>query len=429
MAPRMRPFGDVRIEEQGRLNARGTRRPHHSFYVEAPPFSLQPFAIAPVLAGDTLKSHSLNVRVLTNAITNRVSGWWFETWLFYVRLLDLPTWSDMQSAVVDPADPLTGQNLAVTDWLHHRNANYPSFAHQALQVCTRAYFRDEGEAWDAALDAAGRPKIATKQHGWWDSVKNDTVVGPATGDDEWEENWSIYQKMRAAKLTTMTYREFLAQSGVRVPPQLEEPVEDYRIPELLRHTQDFAQPVLTSLTSGSSAGNIVANCQWTIADRGDSKRAFAEPGFILGLMAVRPKVFFSTARTAAVDIICSEAEGWMPSEYESDPHMRLEEETGSTVAGAATGPIHNSTATYWWDRADLFLQGDQFTSLADSVMGGGAAVKGLRNIVDLPTADNQRYPSDSNIVNMFADTVAGVYNADGILNLSIASRIKSDATE
>lgn len=421
--------GDVRLEPQSALGQRGMRRPSHSFVLRPGPFELAPFCLAPVLAGDTLDSFSLQARIITDAIRNRVAGWWFESWLFYVRLGDLEIADLMRNAVIDPTTPLTGSNRADTPELnkyHHRNANYPSFAYECMQVVARAYFRDEGETWNAR-QLNGLPQLQVMGQYWWDSIKTVGEVGAGTGADAWAQSWDVYQAMRRAKLTVQTYEEFLAQAGVQVPPQLRELVQDYRIPELISYTRDFAHPVLTTEPSN---GTIAANVQWNIATQAKRARAFAEPGFLFGCIGYRPKTYLSRMRTAAADVLLSSAEGWLPAEYETDPHTALKKETGSTVAGAATGPVHNATVDYWWDRRDLFLYGDQWMDMASSFMDTiPAASAGERNLVALPSADltTRKYVAQTDIDNMFTGTTKAA-SVDGQISFRIKSRIKSDVT-
>ena len=63
---------------------RKMRRPRHDFNVRHMPFCITPFAIAPVLPGETLKDGNLQSRAVVDPIKNPLIGWWLEHYVFYV---------------------------------------------------------------------------------------------------------------------------------------------------------------------------------------------------------------------------------------------------------------------------------------------------------------------------------------------------------
>ena len=72
-----------------RRTGRVTRGPRHSFNLRHRPFQIQPFLLAPVLPGETMKSLLLQSRAVTSPISNPLVGWWLEYYVFYVKHRDL----------------------------------------------------------------------------------------------------------------------------------------------------------------------------------------------------------------------------------------------------------------------------------------------------------------------------------------------------
>lgn len=423
-------FGDVRLEPTKPMVDRRTRRPQHPFLLQQLPFALQPCFIAPVLPGETLKNATVNIRVLSEPIRNAVTGWWYEFYMFYVRLADLDIADALRDAIVDPSKPLSGVNTNTNARIFHQNGNYPSFVMQCLNVVTRAYFRDET---DATLGPYTNilPLVKVQGTGWYDSLIKASSLSAETGTDDWEKKWSIYQQVRNAKLTTKTFEEYLAGTGVEVPPQLREPVQDFRRPELVRFVRDFVQPqqVIEPTTGLPSA--VV---QWNVAERIDKRRFFDQPGFLAGYVVARPKAFMRNHKTSVSDILLSSAEGWMPVEHETDPHASLLSFGGDTVGGAAgAGPVHKVNAgvgTYWLDRRDLFLRGEQFINFNTDTIPGADSVMGAWSLFDLPdpALANDMFPTEAEAQGLFTTATRQYLKVDGIVSLRIASRITSDAT-
>jgi hypothetical protein len=408
---------DVRIEEQKPLTTRRLRRPQHTFNVRLRPWQIVPVCLAPVLAGETLKAANIQVRIISDPIRSSVTGWWSELFVFYVRIGDLENHEVVRAAIVDPSANMTALNSAADVRYFHAVADRPSWARECMRAVVRAYFRDEGEAWDyATLD--GYPVAAIVGEDVFDSLHAASEL-PAEGTgDDWERQWSIYQGMRKARLTTATFEEYLAMQGVSTPPRLRETEADFRIPELVRFVRDFTYPVPTV---DPTTGLVAATVQWTLAERVDRARFFSEPGWLFGVMVVRPKAYRSRHRTSASDLVLHQAQGWLPPQWDTDPHSSLIKmgSTGSSL-------IHGATADYWWDRRDLFLHGEQWLNV-DLASPPGSA--GDWSLVALPSLDgtNTKYPALTDAQALFTTTNREFVRADGIFSLRIATRL-ADAT-
>lgn len=416
---------DVRIETQRPLSVRKTRRPQHSWALAFRPWQIQPCMIAQVLPGETLKSASIQMRVVSDPIISNVQGWWLELYLFYVRIGDLLSPMD-QAFRNEISNPGSGSfsNDSV-DWHYNHGSNT---AVNITKACTaaivRAYFRKEGE--DATTSSAivdGLPVTRVAGTTWLDSLYTDSDLGTPTGADQWALNWSAFQQLRDQKLTTNTFEEYLSQMGVSTPPKLVETTQDFQIPELVRFVRDYAFPVPTV---NQTTGAIVSTVQWSLAERVDKRRFFAEPGWLIGLVVARPKVYFANQVLPCAHAQGTMGLGWMAPAFDTDPHMTL-----NKWATGASGPLAGKvgTTTYWTDLRDPLLHGDQFVNQNPASFTSGTS--GGFTLVTLPSSDlsDKRYPTFNDARTLFVDNktdgtgVSQWLHADGVCSLRIASRL------
>ena len=91
---------------------RKMRRPRHDFNVRHMPFCITPFAIAPVLPGETLKDGNLQSRAVVDPIKNPLIGWWLEHYVFYVPHGAMPKAQSWQDMVLEPNRDMSGDLTA-----------------------------------------------------------------------------------------------------------------------------------------------------------------------------------------------------------------------------------------------------------------------------------------------------------------------------
>lgn len=422
---RQAPRGaDVRLETIPAGGRRSQRKPQHTFNTKLTPWCITPFMIAPVLAGDTLRTASLQARLVSDPVTRFHVGWWMEFYLFYVRVSDLVDADTVRAAIVDPTQNMTALNSAAMYNYFHQVTSRPSWVKECLRQVVHHYFREEGENWDAftvtANDSETLPVAQITGRSWLDSIQPSSAISTDAGDtDDWERQWTAYQQLRNARLTVASWEEYLAMNGVNAPPLLRPTDQEEKKPELLRFVRQFQFPRMHLEPSTGDVGGLL---EWHVAERVDKSRFFDQPGFIFGVHVTRPKVYLENQRTAAVDVMLHNAEGWMPAEYETDPHTRIVEYQDNGGSGSGAGPIHGATVDYWADRADLFLYGDQFLNW--NAFGGSEP-----HMVQLPDADvsPRKYPVASDISPLWV-LAPGYVKCDGVCSLTIASRIGRDAT-
>lgn len=394
---------------------RKMRLPDHTFNIRVQPWQIQPFMIAPVLPGETMKNLWLQSRVVSDPIKEKLMGWWCEYYFFYVKHRDLDI-KDQLVAMHLNATYDTSPLASAANAKHFHNGGI-NFVGKCLDAVKTWYFRDEGEAEPTAIDTMPPAKINID--GWWQSLKKQSLM-PANdhelpGDNPgvpdgvptgFATQYAQWEAMRATGLTVATFEDYLASFGVKAPKDADEEV---RRPELLRYIKDFTYPTNhVEPTTGAPTSAVI----WSLSERADKDRYFQEPGFVFGVQVVRPKITLDNIKGTLSSYLDS-AFNWLPAILRDQFYMSLD----SAASGAGPAPVAFGE-TYWWDIKDLFLYGEQFANHTDS-----------KNAIALPdTAGNWKYPTEAQAASLFVSGVSKYVRSDGICKLSIASPVHTDTS-
>lgn len=399
----------VQIVQALPQSGRTLRRPSHTFQVRHRPYQIQPFAIAPVVPGETLKNALLQARVVSDPVKNPLIGWWYEMYLFYVKHRDMPDSAHFQSMVLQYGYDMSS-TVAAAKVEHYHSGGTVDWVDQCMRAVIPNFFREDGEAVDIAT-IGNLPVAKLNASTWLDSVLPDSQVvtgGSVTSGDTAEKVDLLmqqYQLLRDMKLTTLTYEEFLQSYGVRSAL-----AETPNKPELIRYVRDWTYPSNHIDPTDGSASSALS---WAIAERADKDRFFSEPGFIFGCCVARPKVYISKQAGNAAQML-TDAMTWLPAVLVDNPTTSLKQFANTAgPLGAAVPWI--TEASYWVDVRDLFLYGDQFVNFALTETDAG--------LVALPTpALQKKYPAAADADGLFASaSPANMVRADGVLSLTIAS--------
>lgn len=386
---------------------RKTRSPKHKFQIDARPFQIVPFMIAPVLPAETLTSHYIEAREVTDPVKNALLGWTSEYYVFYVRIRDLDARDTLDDLFIEPTQNLSGLAEAKSSAWYHSGSGV-NYMRLALKRITETYFRDEGEAWNNA-DIGSYPSAQIRDQAWMDSLTDTTTLsagvgdpGAATSPEQLDKLMDAYEYLRSMSLMDMEFDDYLRTFGISVPK------EQSNKPQLLDQWRDFQYP---SNTVEPTTGVPSSACSWVHKRIGRKKWLFKEPGFVIGVHVVRPKVYFSR-QFGSMTHLLDQGLSWLPAIMKDSPETSLREFTGGA---AGNGPLSDGTTGptngYWVDMRDLFLYGDQFTNvnLADT----------NRGFVALPTAAlGFKYPTSA-MVDAFFAGAANTIRSDGFANLSI----------
>lgn len=390
---------------------RRSRRPQHTWNVRHRPWQIQPFMIAAVLPGETMKSLLMQARVVTDPIKNPLIGWWIEYYFFYVKHRDLNDRDHFTQMMLEQDYNLSSLNSAAKVETYH-GWNGLDWVQKCVERITEEYFRDEDEAWNLAT-IGNLPAAHIAQRTWLDSVvredefgASDDVTISTAGDNaftarEVDVAMRTWQFLRANQLTTMDYEDYLATYGVK--PE----VAKMNRPELIKFARNWTYP---TNHIDPTTGAPTSACSWSISERADKDRFFREPGFIIGCTVARPKVYLSK-QTGTVTGLMADAMAWLPAILRDDPY------TSMRLITQGTGPLPSVADAYWIDVKDLLLYGEQFVNFAVTDTNYGA--------VALPTtALNKKYAAATDADAMFVSGSANLVRQDGVANLDILGALE-----
>lgn len=420
MSPLIRPSVGVSVAP---TMQRRNRYPQHPFYVRHQAFEIQPFLLAPVLPGETMKNALFQSRAVTDPILDPLVGWWLEFYFFYVKHRDLVSADnnnlavDLQEMMLDVNKSMAAHDAAADNAYNHSNASKPNYVKHALIRVVEEYFRDEGEAWNDSVNAdSGLPvaSIGTQsalQSAMAASEVTSADVAITVGVDdqitasEIEAAQREYEFMRLQGITNMSYEDYLASYGIRTRQ-----AEEHR-PELLRFVREWTYP---TNTIDPTNGTPRSACSWAITERISKPRLFREPGWILGLTVARPKVYLNRLRGLVAHEM-DDAFSWLPAALMGEKSHSLK------TFAAGTGPVPSATVDYVIDMRDLFLYGEQFINLDQATV--------TMPQVNLPTAafGTTRYPPEAQLDALFVAAANNKVKQDGIVSLTIAG-MQADLT-
>lgn len=405
--------------------SRSSRRPQHTFNVVTKPYQIQPVAIAPVLPGDTLQYAILQSQVWSDPLANGMKnvGWWCEYFMFYVKHRDLAGYDTDTNIGFDIVQMFTTnesmagyQTAAGTAWSYC----YPGaidYVKECVKRIVDEYFRDAGEKWDDQLtDSVPKAKIygRGKKDGFESlttaAAYADRRTAVPTYMADMSDAEAEYLAIRDAGLTDMDYQDWMRTYGATSVREDEASPTLHR-PEDLAHVREFTYPTNTvEPTTGVPATAV----GWRVASRANKRAFFPEPGWIVVLNCVRPKVYLGKQQGALAGMMQSRTD-WLPAVLEE--HVDI----GHKSFALATGPLKAtfSAAGYYLDIKDLLLNGDQFNNYATPASGNTGVP-----FAALPTsAGLRRYMADADIMALFSDTVNGRFRQDGVIDFAIKSHV------
>lgn len=421
---------------QSPLAKRRTRSPRHNWNLFHRPWQIQPFMIAPVLPGETLKNLTLQARVVTNPIVNPIIGWWCEHYVFYVKLRDLYSRDLLTAMVLKPETDLSTLDGVTNRDYYHINGtglaiNWPLMCAESV---VENYFRNENElagdyripattglyaaqtGMETALDSAVNASVFEAGASGVDQNLVSAVAGQgdattAVYTSEIDKAMREYEYARLMKTTDMTFEDWCESFGVRMPQ------EELFKPELIRYSRDWQYP---SNTIDPTNGTPRSAVSWSANVRADKDRHFKEPGFIFGVTVVRPKIYHKNLNTHFT-MLMNNAYAWLPPQLAHDPLASWQKvAAGDPPYGSASGAVYT-------DMKDLFIYGDQFMNYdfrTPSYPTGMGTM--IPNLVALPNAamSNKRYPASTDADALFVNATAGVGGVlqDGVCELHILGR-------
>lgn len=310
------------------------------------PFGLYPLMVHPVLPGETLASAKMRWRVLTLPIKHPLAGAWLETWLCYVKLTDLDR--ALAQMFISDTMPTTGYTLAAPSDRYFSALGQIDWIGLCVRRIHKHFFLDEGEP---AQSIDGVPKTKLIQKNWAQNLMfTPAGVNTAQLPSNPDAQLTGFQIMQSMGMSEMSYEKYLQTYGVQTVNA------EIGIPEILRYSRSWTLPVNTvEPTTGAPSSAFVWSDDVTL----DKNRRFDEPGFLVQLAALRPKMYQGRMRRSIVGEMWGFAE-WFPSYNLQNPEggIRSMMNDNPVFDAAYRGGVAAQSLLY--DHRDILHHGEQF---------------------------------------------------------------------
>lgn len=330
---------------------RVSRKPNFPIVGTVRPYGLYPLMAAPVLPGETLQSFTSKIRLLSMPVKHPLSGAWMETWLVYVKFTDLDRELG-QSFISDAVDN--------TAWLADADSNrfftaagQIDWIRKAVERIHSAYFVHDGET-PRTID--GVPQVKLNNISWYQNMmfKPADAPVPTTDASDQYQHLQAWQMLQQMQMTELTYEKYLETYGVR---SVRENVGD---PEILRFSRSWTQPVNTIEPTTGAPSSAWA---WSDEIKMDKPKRFDEPGFIVQIATVRPKMLQSNIAHSMLGNMWGFSD-WYPSYNLQDPTAGVRSILGNDpVFAASAGGTGTDELIY--DHRDILSHGEQFVNTDD----------------------------------------------------------------
>lgn len=402
----------MQILQPGQVKTRHNRRPNFPVAGTVKPFGLYPIMAHPVLPGETLQSATMKWRMLSKPIKHPLAGAWLETWLCYVKFTDLDR--SLGQMFISDTYSTTGWTASGDSYRYFTKSGQVDWIRLSTERVADAYFTHKDESFPTV---DGVPKVKLSNNSWYQNLMF-KPAGVTTADlpgEGADSQLTGFQVMQMMQMTELTYENYLKQYGVQSV------VEGVGDPEILRYTRSWTVPVNTvEPTTGTPSSAWV----WSDELSADKPKRFDEPGFIILLASVRPKMYQKNLPFSFIGNLWGFSD-WFPAYNLSDPAggVRVITSSDPTILSAAVtgGPFD-----LLYDHRDLLNHGEQFVN-ASSHPFAIPQTSGLVIAAGSDQSDLQgEYALDADIAALFSSATAADQFCyyEGMAMLSIDGHMK-----
>ena len=339
----------LQVVQPGQTRTRVSRRPNFPIAGTLVPFGLYPIMCHPVLPGETLKSAVTRWRVLSMPIVHPLAGAWLKSWLFYVKLTDISR--DLGQMFVSDSYSTSGWTASGHSARYFVKSGKIKWVQECLERCVEAFFLNQGET-TRTID--GVPMAKLNQVSWMQNLMfrgSETATDTSSAGDTYADlsGWQMLQQMQ---MTELTYEKYLETYGVKSVNLATGQ------PEILRYSRSWTQPVNhVNPADGTPASAWV----WSNEMKMEKDKRFDEPGFLLQVACIRPKLLQAGILTSMVGNLWGFTD-WFPSYQLSDPTAGVRQiQTTDSIFDAALNASEGA-ATLLYDHRDLLTHGEQFVN-------------------------------------------------------------------
>lgn len=342
---------NVQIIQPGETRKRHIRRPNFPVAGVLKPFGLYPIMCHPVLPGETLKAASSKWSVVSQPLVNPFVGAWLETWLVYVKLTDIDR--DLGEMFISDSFSTSGYTAGgAYERMFTWNGGI-DWIRKCVYAVHDSYFLDEGEARKTFGSPESQvPQIKMNAQSWYQNLMFEPteVALDTTGERDHTEQMRAYEMLTQMQMTELTYESYLEQYGVQ---SVRLGVGD---PEILRFTRSWTKPTnFIDPSDGSPSSAWVWNDEMKL----DKDKRFTEPGFILMLAAVRPKMYQKNQLYS----MCANLWGftdWYPAYNLADPAAAIRRIGTDNLVFTTDINEAEGEVQLLYDHRDLLSHGEQF---------------------------------------------------------------------
>ena len=391
----------LEIVQPGTPRTRKKRSPQFPIAGTMKPFGLYPLWATPVLPGETVNSAETKYRLISMPVRHPLVGAWFETWLVYVSLTDLDT-AFAQMFISEDVSP-TPYQASADQARYFTKAGQVQYIKLAMDSIVRNYFRDEDEPnpLTRTIDGvhmAKRQSMDWAQNLMFKPTSLDATLLPSALPPS--GSYTPLEIMRLAGMSEITYEKYLMQYGV----VQKEAMKEARIPEILRYTRDWTVPTNSIEPTTGRPSSAFA---WSNTIKAEKPKRFDEPGFLVMVGCMRPKMFDNTLRGSMVGELWGFGD-FFPVYNLEDPAAGLKViDAAHKVLNINTAAQPAGTDPLVYDHRDLLTHGEAFVNdwsgpyplptITTRSLADGAALADLRG----------QYPSAANINAIFVESEQG----------------------
>lgn len=405
---------NYQVLQPGMTRTRVSRTPNFPHCGVMKPFGLYPIWCHPVLPGETLVNFTNKWRVISKPINHPLAGSWLESWLVYVKLSDLSR--DVTQQFIDDSYSTSGYvNSGGSERYYTADGQI-----DWIKLCTErfhdAYFMDDSET-SRTIDGVRKVKMSAMS--WYQNMMfkpADDALGTTDIFDAYKE-LDAYMMMQQMNMSELSYEKYLEQWGVKSVSLAEGD------PEILRYARSWTLPVNTVEPSTGAPSSCWA---WSDEVKAEKPKRFTEPGFLLFVSAVRPKMYQKHLANSFVGNMWGMTD-WYPVYNLSDPTAGIRTIESTDPVFHADHRTDVGDVTLMYDHRDLLVHGEQFVNETGGTPYQIPLATGLTaQDADDNAALRGEYPADTDIAGLFVSATATDQFCyyDGIGRLTIRGHLQ-----
>jgi hypothetical protein len=331
---------NISVVRPGQTRQRISRNPNFPVAGICKPFGLYPVFVHPVLPGETMEYFKSKIRMISKPVKHPLAGAWLESWLVYVKFTDLDR--SLGDMFISDTYSTVGHTAAANNDRMFVRTGQIDWVKKCVDRIAQAYFTHKNEAL-RMID--GVPQTKLNIASWYQNcIFEEAAVALGANVATVEGQITAYEMMRQMQMSEITYEKYLQQYGVQ---SIQTGIGE---PEILRYARSWTQPVNTvEPTTGAPSSAWV----WSDEIVSEKPKRFQEPGFIIMLQAVRPKMYAKNIQSSMVGTLWGFSD-WFPAYNLEEPSA------GAKKIVGADAVVTGQTASVIYDHRDLLVHGEQF---------------------------------------------------------------------